>query len=114
MIKDLYNRIEPLFPFRLNRKKVESDLEKIIRLDGYTEDDIEHICQLIRKDNFWKTNFLSPLKLRRTNKDGVKYIDYFAYYLKNKNKQNGKQTNEQIAKELAQRIANRYPTNVNN
>ena len=31
----------------------------------------------VRSDDFWKNNFLTILKLRKKNKDGLKYINLF-------------------------------------
>jgi hypothetical protein len=35
-----------------------------------------------RQDEFWAKNFLSPLKLLKKNKEGMRYIDYFVERLK--------------------------------
>ena len=47
------------------------------RLDGYSYDQIRQIVEYFRNDEWWRSKFLSPLKLRKTNRDGVKYIDLF-------------------------------------
>lgn len=53
-------------------------LDKCIRIDGYTPEQIHHIVKRMRMDDFWRTNFMSVMKLRQTNKENVKYIDVFA------------------------------------
>lgn len=51
--------------------------DKLKRIDSRTKDEIKTVCLWARNDDFWKSNFLSPVKLRRTNGDGVKYFDVF-------------------------------------
>ncbi len=53
-------------------------IDKLTRLDKYTFTEIAFIIKWARQDDFWSTNFLSILKLRKTNKEGVKYIDVFS------------------------------------
>ncbi len=45
--------------------------------DGYSIQEINRAIIFGREDIFWKSNFLSLLKLRRKDKEGVKYIDRF-------------------------------------
>lgn len=43
-------------------------------------DDVKEICAAIkwaREDQFWSTNFLTPMKLRRKDKNGQMFIDRF-------------------------------------
>lgn len=51
--------------------------DKLIRIDGYTKEEIVHICKTVREDDFWCNNFFSPMKLRKNNKDGIKYMEFF-------------------------------------
>jgi len=49
------------------------------------EFDVDRLKVMIlyyRRDDFWKKNFLSPLKLRNKNKDGIRYVDYFLERMK--------------------------------
>jgi len=65
---------------RLNRNdklKWSDTVEKLIRLDEYTKEQIERAVEIGRKDNFWKNNFLSITKLRKKDKQDVKYIQVF-------------------------------------
>lgn len=66
------------------KKKWAEDYDKLKRLDGKSKDQIKAVCKWARKDDFWQTNFLSPLKLRKKNKDGVKYFDVFETNMKTK------------------------------
>ena len=59
-------------------------VEKLLRIDEFTEEQILSAVTIGRKDNFWNKNFLSLLKLRKKDKQGVKYINVFLN-LKNKN-----------------------------
>jgi len=52
-------------------------LDKINRLDGYDLRDVYKCCKDLRADDFWSNNFLSLLKLRNKDKNGIKYIDRF-------------------------------------
>ncbi|HUV00693.1 MAG TPA: replication protein [Bacteroidales bacterium] len=52
--------------------------DKLIRIDGYKEDEIRTAIINGRNDEFWRGNFLSFNKLRTVNeKLGVKHIDKF-------------------------------------
>lgn len=44
---------------------------------GYTKQQIFQAVTWARSDEFWRTNFQSPVKLMKVNGDGVKYIDVF-------------------------------------
>jgi len=51
--------------------------EDLVRLDGRNPDEIRRVCQWARTDSFWASNFQSPAKLRKRNKDGIQYYDVF-------------------------------------
>jgi hypothetical protein len=50
--------------------------DKMVRIDGRTKEQIAAVCRWARNDEFWRKNFLSPMKLRE-KKDGVSYFDVF-------------------------------------
>ena len=52
-------------------------LDKLIMIDGYTAEHIQNIIKRTRMDDFWRTNFLSVLKLRKKNKEGISYFTVF-------------------------------------
>lgn len=52
-------------------------IDKLRRLDNIQYKKIIEIVKATRNNEFWKTHFMSMLKLRKTNKDGVKYIIVF-------------------------------------
>jgi len=54
-------------------------IDDLWRLDGYHPRKVFVICQRVKKDEFWNQQFLSITKLRKANKDGMKYIKYFDY-----------------------------------
>jgi len=62
-------------------------LDKIERIDKYDLKEVYLACQYIRLDNFWKTNFLTLIKLRHLDKYGMKFIDRFMELYKNRKKQ---------------------------
>lgn len=85
-----YNKILNFFPPQLHpnekqKTKWQDVLDKLNRIDGIPFETIEEIVKWAREDIFWSSNFLSLLKLRKTNKDGVKYIIVFNEGM-NKNK----------------------------
>ena len=61
-------------------------LDKLQRLDGYDLREVYNISKNLRNDEFWQNNFLSILKLRNTDKNGIKYIDRFMVQHKSKQK----------------------------
>ena len=74
-----------LFPEK-NRPKTKTNinrwldiLDKIHRIDKYDLREVYLRCKELRNDPFWETNFLSLVKLRNYNRDGIRYIDYFMY-----------------------------------
>lgn len=52
-------------------------IDKLVRIDNLNYDQIKVIVKWARNDEFWKTNFLSILKLRNKNKDDIKYWEIF-------------------------------------
>lgn len=51
--------------------------DDLVRLDGRNDAEIRRVCQWARTDSFWASNFQSPAKLRKRNKDGIQYYDVF-------------------------------------
>jgi DNA-binding transcriptional ArsR family regulator len=52
-------------------------LDKIQRIDNYDLREVYNVAKDLRNDDFWQTNFLSILKFRNKDKNGIKYIDRF-------------------------------------
>ena len=87
-----FSHFAGLFPLKY-RPKTEAQknkwldcLDKIERLDGYNLRDVYNVSKELRNDEFWQNNFLSILKLRNTDKNGIKYIDRFMVQHKAKQK----------------------------
>lgn len=83
IISKSFIHICALFPEQ-TRPKTKADkqkwldcLDKLDRLDGYNPRKVYYIVQRVRSDEFWKDNFYSLLKLRKKNRDGLKYINVF-------------------------------------
>ena len=83
MVMKSFKPICDLFPPQ-TRPKTQSEkmawldcIDKLDRLDGYSPRMVYYISSKVRNDDFWKDNFLSLLKLRKKNKDGLKYINLF-------------------------------------
>ena len=63
-----------------DEKYLTSDKTKVMfnkLLKKYSKDEILKATIWARNDNFWKSNFCSPLKLEKKNKEDVVYIDVF-------------------------------------
>ncbi len=52
-------------------------LDKLVRIDKKTPEQIRNITKRTRMDDFWRTNFLSVLKLRKKNGDQIPYFTVF-------------------------------------
>ena len=68
-------RYRPKAPTTVEKWKV--CLDRIERIDGYDLRQVYEVCKKLRQDSFWSENFLSVLKLRNSDKNGVRYIDRF-------------------------------------
>lgn len=83
IVIDLYKGIEIFFDedCRPKTEKAKHEwydtLDKLIRIDGYTPEHIHDVIKRARMDDFWRTNFLSVLKLRKKNKEGIMYFTVF-------------------------------------
>ena len=92
-----FSHFAELFPLKY-RPKTDAQknkwldcLDKIERLDGYNLREVYKVSKELRNDEFWQNNFLSILKLRNTDKNGIKYIDRFMVQHKAKQKPVGYQ-----------------------
>ena len=56
--------------------------ELMRRKDGRTKEEVWAVCKWARNTDFWKKNFLSPMKLR-DKKNGVSYYDLLRNQMKN-------------------------------
>jgi hypothetical protein len=79
----LYDEITQFFPEDL-RPKTEKQkaawidtLDKLIRIDKNSPEEIKKVIRKTRENDFWKSNFLSVLKLRRKNKEEISYYTVF-------------------------------------
>jgi len=63
-----------------DEKYLKNDKTKVMfdkLLKKYSKDEILKATFWARNDDFWKTNFCSPMKLEKKNKEDVTYIDVF-------------------------------------
>lgn len=82
--KKLNDWAAPFFHEKYLGQKSLEVFDKLTRIDGYQPEEIQKAIEWARTDDFWSSNFLSPVKLRNRDKNGVKYIDVFlAKLLKN-------------------------------
>ena len=83
LVQKSYFAIVDLFPPETRPKTTHEKrkwvtlIDDLWRLDKYHPRKVFLLCQKARKDEFWKNQFLTILKLRRRNKEGIKYIDFF-------------------------------------
>lgn len=85
IVTDAFDYFVELFPIK-NRPTTKTNidrwldtLDKIHRIDKYDLRQVYLKCKELRNDSFWETNFLSLVKLRNYNREGIRYIDYFMY-----------------------------------
>lgn len=82
-VEKAYQHFVQLFPKRYRPKtpatieKWKVCLDRIERIDGYDLRKVYEVCRQLRQDQFWSENFLSVLKLRNNDKNGIRYVDRF-------------------------------------
>lgn len=72
--------------FEKQRDKFHSCCDKLLRIDGFSEEEIRKAVNFARYDYFWSQNFLSFLKLRQKDKSGTLYIEVFLNRLEKQKK----------------------------
>jgi hypothetical protein len=78
-------------------------IHDLVNIDGYTLQEVNRAIIYAREEPFWKNNFLSLLKLRRKDKDKLKFIDRFivGWNKENKNKARpGEDAIQQLMREM--------------
>jgi hypothetical protein len=107
-LENLFFWAKPFFSELYFSENVYQIFVELIQLN-YSIDDIKTAIAWARGDPFWTTNFLSPGKLIKKNKDGVRYIDTFlAKSLNGQNLQNGKNGNGASWGEITDIIKNTF------
>jgi hypothetical protein len=91
-----------LHPNETQKPKWLDTIDKLNRIDKIPYRIIESITHKVRADDFWSKNFMSLTKLRKNNKDGVKFIVVFYEQFKNK-------TNEKQFTDFTKSIREEYP-----
>jgi predicted transcriptional regulator len=61
-------------------------LDRCVRIDGYTLDEVYLAVKNVRNNDFWKNNFLTLLKLRNHDKNGIMFIHRFIEINRKNNK----------------------------
>ena len=61
-------------------------IDKCVRIDGYDLKELYLVVKYMRDDEFWSKRFMTLLKLRNQDKNGIKYVDRFFDDYKNFNK----------------------------
>lgn len=84
-VQGLFLNLDKLFDANLlpktkdKKRQWVKTIDDLWRLDNYHPRKVFTIIDRVRKDPFWNEQFLSILKLRKRNKDGLKYIEYFEH-----------------------------------
>jgi hypothetical protein len=65
-----------------NRNSLYDTIDKLIRLDGETKENILYVVKWARQNDFWKIHFLSLSKLRKKNSDNIPYMEFFKQKIK--------------------------------
>ena len=84
-IQSCFLNIVELFPEETRPKTKDAKRKWVQIIDDLWRKDKHHprkvyiLTQRARQDNFWAQNYLSITKLRKRNKDDIKYIDLFDY-----------------------------------
>ena len=111
IVEDVFYFCLDYFPENLHpktQKEIDSwktTIKQLNEIDGHDYDTIRHLIQKTREDEFWSKNFLSVNKLRKNDKNGVKYFDVFFEKFKIGN--NGQSINSHA--ELLQQIRRNNP-----
>lgn len=85
-VENIYNNVIKIFPENLHPKDKNDwyvELDKLIRIDKKNPDEIIDVITWTRQDEFWSSHFLSILKLRKKNREKIKYYDVFLNQMKN-------------------------------
>ena len=83
IIVECYKNLVLLFPVEYRPKTNEQKnkwlqvIDELDRIDGINPRQVFYISKKTLEDEFWSENYRSPLKLRRKNKDGIKWIYVF-------------------------------------
>jgi len=80
-------------------------IDKLERIDDIPLNVAGPIVKWAREDEFWSTNFLSLTKLRKSNGDGVKYIQVFAEKMKTSPELKKASQRERVMRSIAEKYA---------
>lgn len=72
----IIEKIKPVPVRETTIPKIGPMYDKLIR-QGYLKDDIKMAVEFAVSDEFWREQFLSPMKLDTSDKQGQKYLDVF-------------------------------------
>jgi predicted transcriptional regulator len=91
-IINAYPHFKELFATKYQPKNKTQELswleciDKCVRIDGYDLKELYLVVKYMRDDDFWNKRFMTLLKLRNQDKNGIKYVDRFFDDYKNFNK----------------------------
>lgn len=69
LLVELIQKNNPAWKMKGNPDKWAADMNKLRRIDGYTEKQVEYMIRWTQKDSFWSQNILSASKLREKFND---------------------------------------------
>lgn len=82
-IINAYPHFKQLFPSKYQPKNKTQEknwiecIDKCVRIDGYDLKQLYLVVKFMREDDFWSKSFMTLLKLRNLDKNGIKFIDRF-------------------------------------
>lgn len=77
-----------------------SELDKLNRIDGKTEETIRQVLKFATEDDFWERNLLSLTALRKPNDNNIPKFEVIENRMKNPPSGNGKYESEPIKEKL--------------
>lgn len=82
----IYKELKKMFPPEFVDESWKKEIYDLIDIDGHRYDTILNVVRWARGDPFWKTQILSVKKLRKRDKEGVRYFEKLKYLMGQENK----------------------------
>jgi len=77
VIEGVRNAVSIYFNIDIDADVYRKEIRDLMSIDNKSPDEIVKVIKWARNDDFWKSNFMSITKLRKRNKEKVKYYDVF-------------------------------------
>jgi hypothetical protein len=97
----IYKELKKMFPLEFIDESWKKEIQDMIDIDGYSWDTILNVVRWARNDPFWKSQILSIKKLRKRDKEGVKYFDKLKYLMGQERKGVKEYTYQEVCDKVA-------------